>query len=102
MKAVVVNEIDNYGVTDVELDPPKAGEVLIKMKAMSAMRSSAMTTSSRMMPSPYLVSARLTSANLRSKCWISALSAWKYCQVPLLRARMVTPGLRPRPPTNLW
>jgi S-(hydroxymethyl)glutathione dehydrogenase / alcohol dehydrogenase len=39
MKAVVVNEIDSYGVTDVELDAPKAGEVLVKMKATGVCHS---------------------------------------------------------------
>ncbi|MFT4584602.1 MAG: S-(hydroxymethyl)glutathione dehydrogenase/alcohol dehydrogenase [Gammaproteobacteria bacterium] len=39
MKAVVVNEIDSFGVTDVELDAPKAGEVLVKMKATGVCHS---------------------------------------------------------------
>ncbi|MDA0822505.1 MAG: Zn-dependent alcohol dehydrogenase [Proteobacteria bacterium] len=39
MKAVVVNEIDSYGVTDVELDAPKVGEVLVKMKATGVCHS---------------------------------------------------------------
>lgn len=39
MKAVVVNEIDDFGVTDVELDAPKAGEVLVKMKATGVCHS---------------------------------------------------------------
>ena len=33
MKAVVAHEIDNFSVVDVELDPPKPGEVLVRMKA---------------------------------------------------------------------
>ncbi|MEM7541344.1 MAG: Zn-dependent alcohol dehydrogenase [Pseudomonadota bacterium] len=33
MKAVVAHEVDNFSVVDVELDPPKAGEVLVRMKA---------------------------------------------------------------------
>jgi S-(hydroxymethyl)glutathione dehydrogenase/alcohol dehydrogenase len=39
MKAVVVHEIDKFGVVDVELDGPKAGEVLIKMKATGVCHS---------------------------------------------------------------
>jgi len=39
MKAVVVNEIDTFGVTDVDLDAPKVGEVLIKMKATGVCHS---------------------------------------------------------------
>jgi S-(hydroxymethyl)glutathione dehydrogenase / alcohol dehydrogenase len=39
MKAVVVNDIDNFGVTDVQLDAPKAGEVLVKMKATGVCHS---------------------------------------------------------------
>ncbi|MFT4563947.1 MAG: S-(hydroxymethyl)glutathione dehydrogenase/alcohol dehydrogenase [Gammaproteobacteria bacterium] len=39
MKAVVVNDIDNFGVTDVQLDSPKAGEVLVKMKATGVCHS---------------------------------------------------------------
>ena len=33
MKAVVAHEVDNFSVVDVELDPPKTGEVLVKMQA---------------------------------------------------------------------
>lgn len=33
MKAVVAHGLNDYGVEEVTLDPPKAGEVLIKMKA---------------------------------------------------------------------
>lgn len=39
MKAVVVNEIDNFDVIEVDLDPPKTGEVLIKMKATGVCHS---------------------------------------------------------------
>ena len=39
MKAVVVEEIDQFGLTEVELDPPKAGEVLIRMKATGVCHS---------------------------------------------------------------
>ena len=33
MKAVVAHEVDNFSVVNVDLDPPKTGEVLVKMKA---------------------------------------------------------------------
>ena len=33
MKAVVAHEVDNFSVVDVDLAPPKAGEVLVRMKA---------------------------------------------------------------------
>ena len=33
MKAVVVHELNKFSVESVELDPPKMGEVLVKMKA---------------------------------------------------------------------
>lgn len=33
MKAVVAHEVDNFSVVNVDLDPPKVGEVLVKMKA---------------------------------------------------------------------
>lgn len=33
MKAVVAHELNRFGVETVTLDPPKAGEVLVKMKA---------------------------------------------------------------------
>ncbi len=39
MKAVVVNEIDSYATEEVTLDPPKAGELLIKMKATGVCHS---------------------------------------------------------------
>jgi len=39
MKAIVVEEIDQFGLTEVDLDPPKAGEVLIKMKATGVCHS---------------------------------------------------------------
>lgn len=39
MKAVVVDELDKFGVTDVDLDPPKVGEVLIRMKATGVCHS---------------------------------------------------------------
>lgn len=39
MKALVAEDIDQYGITDVELDPPRAGEVLVKMKATGVCHS---------------------------------------------------------------
>lgn len=33
MKAVVAHEVDNFSVVNVDLDPPKTGEVLVKMQA---------------------------------------------------------------------
>ena len=33
MKAVVAHDIDNFSVVHVDLDPPKEGEVLVRMKA---------------------------------------------------------------------
>ena len=33
MKAVVAHAVDDFSVVDVDLDPPKAGEVLVKMQA---------------------------------------------------------------------
>ncbi len=51
MKAVVVDEIDKYGVTDVDLDPPKIGEVLIKMKATGVCHSD-LSVANGTIPSP--------------------------------------------------
>jgi len=39
MKAVVVHEINKFSVEDVTLDPPKAGEVKIKMRATGVCHS---------------------------------------------------------------
>ena len=39
MKAVVVNKINDYSVVSVNLDPPKMGEVLVKMKATGVCHS---------------------------------------------------------------
>ena len=39
MKAVVVEEIDKFGLTEVDLDLLNAGEVLIKMKATGVCHS---------------------------------------------------------------
>ena len=33
MKAVVAHDIDDFSVVNVDLDAPKVGEVLVKMKA---------------------------------------------------------------------
>lgn len=51
MKAVVVSELDKYGVTDVDLDAPKAGEVLIKMKATGVCHSD-LSVANGTIPSP--------------------------------------------------
>ena len=51
MKAVVVDELDKFGVTDVELDPPKVGEVLIKMKATGVCHSD-LSVANGTIPSP--------------------------------------------------
>ena len=39
MKAVVVDDIEQFSVQDVRLDPPKAGEVAVKMSATGVCRS---------------------------------------------------------------
>ena len=39
MKAVVVEKINEYSVQDVQLDPPKAGEVRVKIKAAGVCHS---------------------------------------------------------------
>ncbi len=39
MKAVVVHELNKFSVESVELDPPKMGEVLVKMKATGVCHS---------------------------------------------------------------
>ena len=39
MKAVVAHEVDDFSVVDVELDPPKSGEVLVKMMATGVCHS---------------------------------------------------------------
>ncbi|HCU88863.1 MAG TPA: alcohol dehydrogenase, partial [Gammaproteobacteria bacterium] len=51
MKAVVVDELDKFGVTDVELDPPKVGEVLVKMKATGVCHSD-LSVANGTIPSP--------------------------------------------------
>ena len=39
MKAVVCRDVNTFGVEDVELDPPKAGEIKITMKAVGVCHS---------------------------------------------------------------
>ena len=39
MKAVVVDALNEFSVQEVTLDPPKAGEVLVQMKATGVCRS---------------------------------------------------------------
>ena len=51
MKAVVVNALDDYGVTNVDLDPPKVGEVLVKMKATGICHSD-LSVANGTIPSP--------------------------------------------------
>ena len=54
MKAVVANKLDNFDVTSVDLDPPKAGEVLIKMKATGVCHSD-LSVANGTIPSPFPV-----------------------------------------------
>ena len=51
MKAVVVNELNDFGVTNVDLDPPKVGEVLVKMKATGICHSD-LSIANGTIPSP--------------------------------------------------
>ena len=51
MKAVVVNELNDFGVTSVDLDPPKVGEVLVKMKATGICHSD-LSVANGTIPSP--------------------------------------------------
>ena len=51
MKAVVVNELNDFGVTSVDLDPPKVGEVLVKMKATGICHSD-LSIANGTIPSP--------------------------------------------------
>ena len=39
MKAVVAEQVNDFAVVDVDLDPPKTGEVLVKMKATGVCHS---------------------------------------------------------------
>ncbi len=54
MKAVVANEVGDYGVVNVDLDPPKAGEVLIQMKATGVCHSD-LSVINGTIPSPFPV-----------------------------------------------
>lgn len=51
MKAVVVDGLDSFGVTNVDLDPPKMGEVLVKMKATGICHSD-LSIANGTIPSP--------------------------------------------------
>lgn len=51
MRAVVVNELNDFGVTNVDLDPPKVGEVLVKMKATGICHSD-LSIANGTIPSP--------------------------------------------------
>ena len=39
MKAVVAHALNEFSVVDVDLDPPKAGEVLVRMRATGVCHS---------------------------------------------------------------
>ncbi len=54
MKAVVVQKQNEYSVTTVDLDPPKMGEVLVKMKATGVCHSD-LSVINGTIPSPYPV-----------------------------------------------
>ena len=54
MKAVVVQKQNEYSVTSVELDPPKMGEVLVKMKATGVCHSD-LSVINGTIPSPFPV-----------------------------------------------
>ena len=54
MKAVVAEKLDTFGVTTVDLDPPKAGEVLVKMKATGVCHSD-LSVANGTIPSPFPV-----------------------------------------------
>lgn len=54
MKAVVARQLDDFDVTEVELDPPKAGEVLVKMKATGVCHSD-LSVANGTIPSPFPV-----------------------------------------------
>ncbi|MBM4228859.1 MAG: Zn-dependent alcohol dehydrogenase [Gammaproteobacteria bacterium] len=54
MKAVVANKLNEYSVTSVDLDPPKMGEVLIKMKATGVCHSD-LSVINGTIPSPFPV-----------------------------------------------
>ena len=54
MKAVVVQKQNEYSVTTVDLDPPKMGEVLVKMKATGVCHSD-LSVINGTIPSPFPV-----------------------------------------------
>ncbi|MBI5618064.1 MAG: Zn-dependent alcohol dehydrogenase [Gammaproteobacteria bacterium] len=54
MKAVVANKLNEYAVVNVDLDPPKAGEVMIKMKATGVCHSD-LSVINGTIPSPFPV-----------------------------------------------
>jgi len=54
MKAVVAQKLNDYSVTTVDLDPPKTGEVLVKMKATGVCHSD-LSVINGTIPSPYPV-----------------------------------------------
>jgi len=54
MKAVVATELDEFSVIDVDLDPPKTGEVLVKMKATGVCHSD-LSIINGTIPSPFPV-----------------------------------------------
>ena len=54
MKAVVANKLDDFGIAEVTLDPPKAGEVLVKMKATGVCHSD-LSVANGTIPSPFPV-----------------------------------------------
>ncbi len=54
MKAVVANKLNEYFVTNVELDPPKPGEVLVRMKATGVCHSD-LSVVNGTIPSPFPV-----------------------------------------------
>ena len=54
MKAVVANKLNEYAVVSVDLDPPKMGEVLVKMKATGVCHSD-LSVVNGTIPSPFPV-----------------------------------------------
>ena len=54
MKAVVAHNLNEYSVADVSLDPPKIGEVLVKMKATGVCHSD-LSVINGTIPSPFPV-----------------------------------------------
>ncbi|MEM7250338.1 MAG: Zn-dependent alcohol dehydrogenase [Pseudomonadota bacterium] len=54
MKAVVADKLDHFAVSEVTLDPPKMGEVLVKMKATGVCHSD-LSVINGTIPSPFPV-----------------------------------------------